>query len=84
MFIAIAVCRKSPDRYQKDFDACFAYLSQYVEKNRPMTGIKVVSVAQPRPAKWQCTETNGTFKGKVELHKYSKDEYPSMSSAQSV
>ena len=45
--------------------------------------MKVASVGQNRPAKWQKTSTNhGTFKAKIELKKYSREEYDSMLMAQ--
>ena len=41
--------------------------------------MKVASVGQTRPAKWQRTSTShGTFKGKIKLKKYSREEYDSM------
>ena len=45
--------------------------------------MKVASVGQNRPAKWQKTRTtHGTFKGNIELKKYSTEEYYSMLAAQ--
>ena len=45
--------------------------------------MKVASVGQTRPVKQQKTSTNhGTFKEKIELKKYSREEYDSMSVAQ--
>ena len=44
---------------------------------------KVASVMQTRPAKWQKINTShGTFKGKIELKKYSREEYDSKSMVQ--
>ena len=41
--------------------------------------MKVPSVTQTRPAKWQKTNaSHGTFRGKIELKKYSPEEYDSM------
>ena len=37
--------------------------------------VKVASVAQTRPAKWQKTSaSHGTYNGKIELKKYSREE----------
>ena len=45
--------------------------------------MKVASVMKTRPAKWQKTSTScGTFKGKIKLKKYSREEYDSLSMAQ--
>ena len=45
--------------------------------------MKVASVVQNRPAKQQKTSTtHGTFREKIVLKKYSKEEYDSMSMAQ--
>ena len=44
--------------------------------------MKVASVRQSIPAKWQKTSaTHSTFKGKVKLKKYLKEEYDLMSMA---
>ena len=44
---------------------------------------KVESVMHTRPAKWQKINTSpGTFKGKIELKKYSREEYDSKSMVQ--
>ena len=44
---------------------------------------KVASVGHTRPAKWQKMSSNGgDFKGKVQLKKYSREEYDSTSMAQ--
>ena len=45
--------------------------------------MKVASVAQTRPAKQQKTSaTHGTFNETIELKKYSREEYDSMSTVQ--
>ena len=45
--------------------------------------MKLASVGQTRHAKWQKISTNhGTFKKKIELKKYSREEYDSMSKMQ--
>ena len=45
--------------------------------------VKVTSMAQARPAKQQRTRNiHGTFKGKIELKKYSQEEYYSMLKAE--
>ena len=45
--------------------------------------MKISSIAQTIPAKRQETSaTHGIFKGKIELKKYSREEYDSMLMAQ--
>ena len=45
--------------------------------------MKVASVGQNRPAKWQETSAiHVTFTGKIELKKYSREEYDSMSTTE--
>ena len=51
MYTAIATIRAHPDKYEKDFDAAVAFLTQYVNKRAPTLSVKVVSVGQTRPAK---------------------------------
>ena len=80
---AVATVSVHPDEYKKDFDAVAAFLTQYINKRAPTPSVKVTSVMQTRPARWQNTESNhGSFKGKPELEKYSKEEYDLMSIAQ--
>ena len=68
---------------EKDFNAVVVFLTQYIEKRAPTQSVKFASVGQNRPAKQQKTSTIcGTFKEKIELKKYSKDEYDSMLMAQ--
>ena len=72
-----------PDKYEKDFDVVVQFLTQYINKRAPTPSVKVAFLSQNRPAKWQKTRaTHGTFKGKIELKKYSNDEYASMLMAQ--
>ena len=74
-----AAIRAHPDKYEKDFDAIVAYLSWYIDKQWPTLTIKVESVAQARPTKKQkISSAYGTFKGKIELKKYAREEYGSM------
>ena len=82
MSTVIATVRASPARYEIDFNACDAYLSQCFEKQRLRTSVKIASFAQFTPAKQQHTQTHGTFKRKIQLHKYLRDKYESMSSVQ--
>ena len=83
MSTAVAMTRAHPDKYEKDFDAVVAFLIQYIDKKAPTPSMRIVSIAQTRPAKWQKTSTShGTFKGKTGLKKYSREEYDSMSMAQ--
>ena len=80
---AVAAVRAHPDKYEKDFDAAVAFLTQYIDKNAPTLSVNIVSVTQTRPAKRQKTsKTHGTYMGKIELKKYSREEYDSMSAAQ--
>ena len=68
---------------QQDFDAVVAFLTQYNDKQEPTPSINIDLVTQIRSAKQQETSTVcGTFKGKIELKKYSSKEYESMSMAQ--
>ena len=83
LFTAVATVRAHPDRYERDFDAIVAFLTRYINKKAPTLSVKVTSVGQNRPAKRQkTTATGGTFRGKIELKKYSREEYDSMSMAQ--
>ena len=76
---AVATVRAHPDRYKKDFDAVVAFLSKNIDKKAPTPSVKVASVTQTRPAKRQRTSTrHGTFRVKIELRKYSQEEYDSM------
>ena len=64
-----------PDKYQKDCDAVVTFLTQYIDKRSPTPSVKVASVAQNRPAKQQKTSAgHGTFKQKIKLEKYSREE----------
>ena len=82
LFIPVATVKAHPDKYEKDFDAVITLLTQYINKKAPTLSVKVASVTQTRPAKWQKTSaTHGTFKGKISK-KYSRKEYDSMSIAQ--
>ena len=75
--------KANPDKYEKGFDAVVAFLTQSIDKRALTPSVKVASVAQTQPAKQQKTSTTcGTFKGKTELKKYSREEYGSMSKAQ--
>ena len=80
---AVAAVRAHPDKYKKDFDTVVAFLTQYVDKRSPKPSVKVESVAQNRPAMWQKTnDDHGTFKGKSELKKHSREVYNSMTATQ--
>ena len=83
MSTAVAAVRAHPDRYEKDFDALIAFLAQYIDRKAPTLSVKVASITQTRPAKRQKTSTScSTFRGNIELKKYSREEYDSMSAAQ--
>ena len=80
---ADTIVRAHPNKYEKDFDTVVAFVTQYINKRAQTLSVKVASASQTRPAKQQKTSTTqGTFKGKVELKKYSREEYDSMSVAQ--
>ena len=81
--MVVAAVRATPDKYEKDFDAVVAFLSQYINKRAQTSSVKVASVRQSKPAKWQKTSaTHGTFNGKSELKKYSREKYDSVLTAQ--
>ena len=46
MLTAVAAVRAHPDRYEKDFDAVVAFLTQYIDKKTPTLSVKVASVTQ--------------------------------------
>ena len=60
---AVAAVRVHPDRYKKNFDKVVSFLTQYIDKKALTPSVKVASVAQTRPVKWQKTSaTCDTFK----------------------
>ena len=68
-----------PDKYEKDFGSVVTFLTKYINKRALTPSVKVASVGQKRPAKQQKTTTiHGTFKGKIELKKYSREEHDLM------
>ena len=74
MSTAVTTVRAHPDKYEKNFDAIVTFLSQYINRKAQIPSVKVASVNQRRPTKWQNTSVlHGTFKGKIELKKYSID-----------
>ena len=76
---AVAAVRVHPDKYKKGFYKVVSFLTQYIDKKTLTPSMKVASVAQTRPAKWQKTHTIcGTVKEKIELKKYSREKYNSM------
>ena len=78
--MAVAEVRANPDKYKKDFNTIVTFLTQYIDKKAPTQS---VNVTQTRPAKPQKTNTScSTFRGKIELKKYSQEEYDSMLAAQ--
>ena len=79
----VAAVRAHPDKCERDFNVVVAFLTQYIDQKAPTLSANIASVAQIRPAKWQKTNASyGTFKGKIELKKYSREEYNSMLMAQ--
>ena len=83
MSTAVAAVRACPDKKEKDFDAVVTFLTQYIDKKVPTPSVKVASVTQTRLAKQQKTSASrGTFRGKIELKKYTQEKYDSMSAAQ--
>ena len=80
---AVAAVRVHTDKYEKVFDAVVASITQYIDKRESGPSVKVASISQTRPANQQKTSTtHGIFKGKIELKKYSSEEYDSMSMRQ--
>ena len=72
LFTAVPTVRAHLDNYKKDFNAVVSFLSQCIDKKAWTPSVKVASVGQNRPANWQKTSTTiGTFRGKIELKKYS-------------
>ena len=53
MSTAVATVRAHPDKYEKDFNTIVAFLTQYINKRPLIQNVKVASVGQTRPAKWQ-------------------------------
>ena len=80
MSTAVVSVRVYPDKYKMNFDAVVTIITHYIDKKGPTTSVKVASVSQTRPAKWQeMSAICGTFKGKIELKNYSRKEYDSIS-----
>ena len=80
---AVAKVRVHLDKFKKDFNEVVAFLTQYIDKRSLTSSVRVASVAQNRPAKWQKTSAGHiTFKGKIKLKKYSREEYNLMSTTQ--
>ena len=46
MSTAVATVRAHPDRYEKDFEAVIAFLTQYIDKKALTPSMKVASVTQ--------------------------------------
>ena len=68
MSTTVAAVRAHPDRYEKDFDAVVAFLTQYIDKKTLTASNKVASVTQTRPAKRQKISTShGIFRGLMEV-----------------
>ena len=75
----VTTVRVHPDKYEKDFDAVVTFLSQYINNIAPKLSVKVASAVQTRPAKqWMTNTSHSTFKEKIKLKKYCRDEYNSM------
>ena len=61
---AVAAVRENPDKYENDFDAVIAFLTQYIYKKATKTSVKVASITQTRPAKrWKTSTSCSTFEG---------------------
>ena len=59
---------------EKNFITVVTFIIQYIDKSPPIPSVKDGSFTQTRPAKWQKTSAICvTFKGKIELKKYSKE-----------
>ena len=50
-WIDVAAVRAHPDRYEKDFNAVVAFLSQYIDRKAPTPSVNIASINQYRPAK---------------------------------
>ena len=80
---AVTTVRVHPGKYERDFDTIVTYLAHYINKRAIKPCVKVASVAQTRPAKQQKSSAiHDTFKGKIELKKYFREEYDSTLMAQ--
>ena len=80
---AVIAVKVHPDKYEKDFNTVVTFLTQYINKRELTPSVKIVFVNQNRPTKQQKNSTTcETFKGKIELKKYSREEYDSMLVAQ--
>ena len=51
---AVAAARAHPDKYEKDFDAVVACLTQYFDKRAPTLRVKVASVSNRKVASFSC------------------------------
>ena len=73
---AVTTVRAHPDKYEKDFDTVVTFLTQSTDKRSPTPSVMVASIMQTRPAKWKKSNaSHGTFRGKIKLKKYSREEY---------
>ena len=73
----------APNKYEKDFDAVVAFLTEFIDKRALTLSVKVAFVTHTRPAKQQKTSaSHGTFTGRIELKKYSQEGGDSMLAAQ--
>ena len=84
LYTGVTTVIEHPEKYKKEgFNVVVTFLTQYIDKRAPTLSVKVASVTQTRPAKRQKTSTShGTFRGKIELKKYSREEYDSISVGQ--
>ena len=81
--MAVAAVRTHPDRYDTDFGTILALLSQYIDKKTPTLSVKVLSVTETSPVKRLKTSAHRcTFREKIELKKYYREEYDSISALQ--
>ena len=71
--------RADPDKYEKDFDAVVAFLTQYIGKKATMPSVKVAVVGQNRLPSGRRPVLPVALLKKVELKKYSREKYDSMS-----
>ena len=79
----IATVWSHSDKYEQEFDAIVAFLTQNIDKQGPILRVKIISVAQSRPATKQKTiALCSTFKDQIQLKKYSREEYDLMLIAQ--
>ena len=59
--MAVATVRAHQHKYEKDFDAVVAFLTQNIDKRAPTLSVNIAFVGQSRPAKQQKTSATVTL-----------------------